>query len=121
MHVPLISSRAFSTDAPGDGVVDAVAGALASDGSGGVGGSTAAIDEGVSYPLWFLDQEGWIYQAIMSANDVTASWLTTIHDSLHLPWWGTIVAATLMIRVVMLPLNIYAVRNTSRCVPVLLT
>ena len=111
--------RAFSAAAGTSSGVDALdgdgaAGAVASTASAGSG---AAIDEGVSYPLWFLDPEGSVYQTIMAANDATATALTAVHDTLGLPWWGTIVAATLLIRVAMLPLNVYAVRNTSRCAP----
>ena len=111
----VVAASASPTDA---GSAADVAGSSVDEAGGLVDSvsSSAALDTGVSYPLWFLSQDGATYQAIMKMNDFTAGLLTHAHDMLGLPWWGTIVAATLAIRIVMLPLNVYAVRNTARCV-----
>jgi membrane protein insertase Oxa1/YidC/SpoIIIJ len=38
------------------------------------------------------------------------SLLNTLHDTVHLPWWFTMCATALVVRLVMLPIMIFSLR-----------
>jgi YidC/Oxa1 family membrane protein insertase len=42
------------------------------------------------------------------------SFITNLHEASGLPWWGTIVLATLSVRTMILPVSIYTMRNASK-------
>jgi len=46
--------------------------------------------------------------------DMIQTFLQSIHDTLGLPWWASIVLATIAFRFLFLPLNIGLIRNSSR-------
>eukprot|EP01027_Heterolobosea_sp_BB2_P001830 GEZU01002740.1.p2 GENE.GEZU01002740.1~~GEZU01002740.1.p2 ORF type:complete len:264 (-),score=64.49 GEZU01002740.1:107-898(-) len=49
----------------------------------------------------------WHIQQLMDA-------LEFLHTSVHLPWWGSIAALTVIFRTIVLPLNISLIRNSAR-------
>ncbi|GJQ08809.1 hypothetical protein GpartN1_g600.t1 [Galdieria partita] len=45
--------------------------------------------------------------------DPVISYLTYLHDSTGMPWWGLIVTCTVVVRIVMLPFTLLAMRNAA--------
>ncbi|EME32365.1 preprotein translocase, Oxa1 family [Galdieria sulphuraria] len=45
--------------------------------------------------------------------DPVISYLTYLHDSTDMPWWGLIVTCTVVVRFVMLPFTLIAMRNAA--------
>jgi hypothetical protein len=72
------------------------------------------LDVDKPYPIWFLDQDGGSYKFLLSVARTFSGILESIHDVTGLPWWGTIVLGSLLVRVVFFPVNCYALRNASR-------
>jgi hypothetical protein len=94
---------------------DATAAAVGAGDSEGVPGFSATI----------LSQLEQIYSpedATMVAQHLSNWWsvkqvessLYWIHDTMHLPWWGTIIVMTLALRFVLMPVNIALLRNSLR-------
>lgn len=79
-----------------------------------LGGALPSADDVAKYPLWFLDTEGPTYAAIMRMNEHTSEAITAVHEATGLPWWATIIACSLAVRISMVPLGVYSLRNTSR-------
>lgn len=65
------------------------------------------------YPLWWLDPEGPLYSYMIKVAQNSASIIQTLHDSLQMPWWATIVASGALLRLALLPLNVYSLRNVA--------
>lgn len=66
------------------------------------------------YPIWFFDPDGPAYAAALSVARNSSLILESLHDVTGLPWWGTIAAGSLLIRVFFFPVNVYSLRNASR-------
>lgn len=66
------------------------------------------------YPIWFFDPEGPSYAFIFSVAKSFAGMLEHLQAFTGMPWWGTVVASSLLVRVVYFPVNCYSLRNASR-------
>jgi hypothetical protein len=66
------------------------------------------------YPIWMFDPQGPYYSFFLSVARTFAGILENVHDVTGLPWWGTVVAGSLLVRIVYFPVNCYALRNASR-------
>lgn len=78
------------------------------------GGPEFQYDPEKPYPIWFFDPDGPVYPAVLGVARTFSSILEHMHDFTGLPWWGTIAAGSLLIRVVFFPVNCYSLRNASR-------
>jgi YidC/Oxa1 family membrane protein insertase len=54
----------------------------------------------------------------MTWNDTlvqpAVTFISTMHDATGLPWWATIVAATLTVRTLILPVSLYTMKNAAK-------
>ena len=112
VHAPAVASGSASA---GTGSGSAVS----SSGSGLLGGSIPATDPALlnpdaPYPIWLFDPAGSWYSFFLSVARTFAGILENVHDVTGLPWWGTVVAGSLLVRVVYFPVNCYSLRNASR-------
>ncbi len=74
----------------------------------------AAFDPEKPYPIWFFDPDGSAYHAALSVAKASSAVLENLHAFTGLPWWSTIAAGSLLIRLVFFPINCYSLRNASR-------
>ena len=80
---------------------------LAGDDDDGLSAKLAALYGPSTAPLVARHVSAWYTSALL----VRA--LRVVHEG-GLPWWGTIAAATVGLRVLLVPLNLYLLRNTLR-------
>ena len=45
------------------------------------------------YPIWFMNPHGPLYPKVLNIAQTIADHLTTVHDTVGLPWWATIVVS----------------------------
>jgi len=66
------------------------------------------------YPIWFLDPQGIYYRSILGIAQRSSDVLLAFHDATSLPWWATVVCVGVGVRLALLPLTMYSMRNASR-------
>lgn len=66
------------------------------------------------YPIFWLDPEGPWYPAVLKVAQAGASVLEHMHDFTGLPWWATVVGGTFMLRMAVIPISLFALRNASK-------
>jgi membrane protein insertase Oxa1/YidC/SpoIIIJ len=106
------SSAAPPGAAPAAAVLDAVA--RATPGTALYGAPRYGAGTDAPYPLYWLDPDGAPYRAVLGVATRSADVISALHETLGLPWWGTIFAVGALIRVAMLPLSVHSLRNASR-------
>jgi hypothetical protein len=74
----------------------------------------ASLNPDQPYPIWFFDPEGPWYAGALSVARVFAGMLEDLHTVTGMPWWATVVASSLLVRVVYFPVNCYSLRNSAR-------